>query len=285
MVDLSLSILFSITILVFFRLLKPVAGATLQIITLNYLVASLLGIATAGPIATQELFPLPGWIPVAVVLGFLFISTFFLFALSSQQVGVALTAVASRMSVFIPVLAGLLLFGERASLVRWVGLLLVFPAFYYTLYIREKKKDLRLSHALLPLALLVGTGMNDLLMNFVSRAFAPLNLSVMLATTFGIAFVIGTITLSISIFMFKGSFRTSLIPASILLGLINFASTFFLMRSMSHFDAILLFPVINASIVILAALVDRIFFGHRPNRQQVAGLALSVLAIILITRG
>lgn len=285
MIDITLSILFSTSILVFFRLLKPAAGATLQVITINYFVASLLGLATAGNAVAGGLMRWPGWMPVALVLGFIFIGTFFLFALSSRQAGVALTAVASRMSVLIPVLGGVLLFGESGGVSRWIGVVLVFPAFYYTLYNKDKNGRLSPKHAILPFALLLGTGMNDLLMNYATRKFYPVDLSFMLAIIFSIAFIIGFIILLFSILKHRNPFRVTLLPHGILLGVINYASTFFLLRSMNQFDATLLFPVVNASIVVLASIIDIIFFAHRPNRWQITGIVLSLIAIVLITRG
>ncbi|HMM11816.1 MAG TPA: DMT family transporter [Bacteroidales bacterium] len=286
MINLALSIIFSTAILILFRLLKPLAGSILQVITINYLVATLLGIATSEQSLSHGLMQWPAWTPIAIVLGFLFIATFFLFARSSQQAGVAITAVASRMSVLIPVLGGLLIFGEKAGISRLMGFALVFPAFYYTLYNGDSGKSVWYNRqALLPLALLLGTGLNDLLMNLATRAYAPVDLPFMLSIIFSISFLIGSAVLSISIIQSRLSFRLSLIPYGVLLGLINYASTYFLLRSMNQFDASLLFPVVNASIVFLAALVDISFFGHRPNRRQMAGMALALVAIVLISRG
>jgi len=193
--------------------------------------------------------------------------------------------VASRMSVRIPVLGGLLIFGENAGVIRWIGVVLVFPAFYYTLYKKDKKDGLNLKHAILPFALLLGTGMNDLLMNYATRKFHPVDLPFMLAIIFSIAFIIGSIILLYSTLKLRYRFLVNLLPHGILLGIINYASTYFLLRSMNQFDATLLFPVVNASIVVLASIIDIVFFAHRPNRWQITGIVLSLIAITLITRG
>lgn len=286
MIDATLSILFSTAILVFFRLLKPNADATLQVITLNYFVATFLGLLSTHHYINEAATHWPAWGAWAILLGLLFMGTFFLFAMSSQKAGVALTAVASRMSVIIPVLGGLLIFDEKAGLVRWIGLALIFPAFYYTLYNGEKRgKSILTFDTMLPFALLLGTGLNDLLMNYATRVYAPVDLAFMLSIIFGVAFLIGGSILLVKTLRGEASFRPSLIPSGILLGLINYASTFFLMRSMSQLSATVLFPLVNASIVVLAVIIDIMLFGHRPTPRQWSGLVLAVVAIVLITRG
>ena len=285
MIDPALSIIFSTSILVFFRLLKPAPGATLQVITINYIVASLLGLASSDYSSEEFISQWPPWSAIAIILGFLFIGTFFLFALSSRQSGVALTAVASRMSVLIPVLGGLIIFGETGGVTRWIGLAIVFPALYYSIYNKERSDKLAINQSLLPIALLIGTGMNDLLMNYATRTYAPVDLPFMLTIIFGIAFVIGSSILTFKMLMSQLKFNLSLIPAGILLGLINYASTFFLLRSMNKYDATVLFPVVNASIVLLAAIIDISFFKHRPSSRQFAGFVLAIISIVLITSG
>lgn len=285
MFDAALSILFSVSILVFFRLLKTGSASTLQVITTNYLVAFFLGWSTSK--GKLEHFPAawPEWTGIAIILGMMFIGTFFLFALSSRKAGVALTAVASRMSVLIPVAGGILIFHEQAGLGRWIGLAIVFPAFYYTLYNNDNGIGFSLRQAALPLALLLGTGMNDLLMNLAIRKHTPVDISLMLAAIFGIAFIIGSTIMLYNTFVARQPFNPGLIPAGVLLGTINYASTYFLLRSMTQFDASVLFPVVNASIVVLAALTDFVFFRHQPGKHQLVGMVLAVISIILITGG
>ena len=56
------------------------------------------------------------------MLGVLFIVIFNLMARTSQQLGVSVASVATKMSLVIPVLAGLLLYGEELNFLKVAGI-------------------------------------------------------------------------------------------------------------------------------------------------------------------
>ena len=68
----------------------------------------------------------------ALIIGILFIVTFNMIAFSTQKIGIAITTVANKMSMIIPVLVGLYLFNEKQSLLKFLGVFLAILAIYFS---------------------------------------------------------------------------------------------------------------------------------------------------------
>ena len=137
MADLFLSILFSTLIILVFKITNHYRIDELGTIAFNYLSATVLGYAVwptdDSPLKLIE----KEWFFHAVIIGVFFIVTFFLLSRSTARVGIALSAVASRMSVIIPVIAGFVLFGDSLSWLKLTGILITFASFYFVI----KPKD------------------------------------------------------------------------------------------------------------------------------------------------
>ena len=71
----------------------------------------------------------------------------------------------------------------------------------------------------------------------------------------------------------------------LILGLLNFGATYFLLLAMSHFESSVLFPTVNMSVVVLSALTGLILFHEKLSRVNWIGIGLAVLAILMITSG
>ncbi|PKP52298.1 MAG: hypothetical protein CVT92_09415 [Bacteroidetes bacterium HGW-Bacteroidetes-1] len=284
MLYLFASIVFSALILILFRYFTRFGIDNLQAIIGNYFIAAIIGyIAYPGSPDFLSITKL-SWFPMAVLLGFIFIGVFFLFALSSQKAGVAVTAVASRMSVVIPVAGGFLLFGEQATLFKIIGILIALPAFYFTFKNKQKMK-FNISLALLPFFIFLGTGTNDLLMKYTDHHFLTNDLFLLLATIFAFAFIIGSSVLLIRLYKKKTQLHVKHFGAGLVLGLVNFGSTYYMFKSMEFFDSSVMFPILNTGVVSLAALADYLLFNERLSRTNWIGILLAIIAIIFISLG
>ncbi|HSG68721.1 MAG TPA: hypothetical protein VK994_08440, partial [Bacteroidales bacterium] len=133
MLYLALTILQSTAIFVVMKLFNRFRIDNWQAITVNYIVATIFGFIIYNGEVSVEIVTGKAWLVFAILLGITFISTFFVFALSSQKVGVALTSVASKMSVVIPVIAGLIFLDEKINLPAGGGVAVALIAFYLTL--------------------------------------------------------------------------------------------------------------------------------------------------------
>ena len=100
---LLLSIAFSTFINLIFRWFKEYDVHKFQAIIVNYLVCFVLGISLSN---NRNIFSYIGqpWFTYCLLLGFLFIAIFFSMALTTEKLGISVTAVSGKMSVVIPIL-------------------------------------------------------------------------------------------------------------------------------------------------------------------------------------
>jgi drug/metabolite transporter (DMT)-like permease len=73
--------------------------------------------------------------------------------------------------------------------------------------------------------------------------------------------------------------------AGFVLGSLNFGATYYFVRSMKLFESAFLFPVVNAGIVSLVAIIGFLFFNEKLSKYNWIGILTAVVAIIMISRG
>ncbi len=283
MIFLILTVLQSTAIFAVLKLFNRFRIDNWQAITINYIIASGLGfLIYRGPISASIIYG-KSWFEFAVILGITFIGTFFIFALSSQKVGVALTSVASKMSVVIPVIAGLLLLHEEITLLASIGVVVALVAFYLTLG-SGANRSFPKKYVIFPLLLFLGNGINDTLMKYSEHHFVEdtNDLVLFLSTIFMVGIVMGLIISTRRYIDKKYSISFRNIIAGIILGLLNFGSTFYILKSMGLYESSVVFPVTNAGVVTLSALVGFFFFREKLSLRNWIGILLAILAILLI---
>ncbi len=277
--------LLSTAIFIVFRLFKKFGIDNLQAIVANYIVAATTGFWLYDKqLSLSQIINAP-WFGLILLIGVFFIGVFFLFALSTQKAGVAVTAVSSYMSVVIPTAAGFMMFGDVFGLQKFVGIVLALVALYLALAKEKGKNKIKIATIVLPLIIFFGTGANDLLMKIAQDRYPSYELPVMVATIFSVALAIGLVLVLVQFFSGKTKLHLRSWLAGIILGLINFGSTYLLLKSMEFYDSSTLFPIRNTGVVGLSALVGFLLFGERPSRKNWAGIFLAIASIVLITTG
>ncbi|RLD81438.1 MAG: EamA/RhaT family transporter [Bacteroidetes bacterium] len=283
MIYLILTILQSTAIFVVLKLFNRFKIDNWQALTINYIVATGFGFIIYNGKITPEIIIGKDWFEFALILGATFISTFFIFALSSQRVGVALTSVASKMSVVIPVIAGLLLLQEEISLLAAIGVVVALLAFYLTLG-GGKHRSFPRKYVILPLLLFLGNGINDTLMKYSEHHFVSdtNDLTLFLSVIFLTSLVLGLFISGKRYVEKKQRITWHTIVGGSVLGLINFGSTFYILKAMGIYTSSVVFPVTNAGVVTLSALVGFLFFREKLSSRNWIGIFLAILAILLI---
>jgi len=282
MIHIALVIIISSLIFVTFKLFDRFKIDNFQAITVNYVVASALGFFIAGSQFNYNTIIEKQWLVYAISIGFIFIFTFILFALSSQKAGVAITAVFSKMSVIIPVIAGTLLFSETLNLLKVLGILFTLAAFILIFYKKEKSK-IQLSIIILPILIFFANGFIDTFLKYIEFNHISGDYTLFLTMGFMTACIIGIIISILKYIKTKKQFSKQTILGGVILGILNYTTTYFLFMAMSLFQSNVLFPITNVGIVMLSALFGLILFREKLSKTNWAGILLSILAILLIT--
>jgi drug/metabolite transporter (DMT)-like permease len=285
---LLLSILSSTGIFLIFRLIEKRGVKTFPVIVINYITACLIGFASSGEAGTWD-YPLPFY-GLAALIGILFIVMFFVVARSSQRAGMAVTTIAGKMSVIFPISFSILYDpGDSLGLLKATGILLALPGVLLTIY-KKKERLPDLSLIYLPGILFIGMGVVDSLVKLAQYEFVTNGrLSLFTALLFGISALIGIFISLINTARLRSLFNLRVLAWGIMLGLVNFGSIYFLVRTLNYrhqvhgsIDSSVVFGINNIGIVTLSVILGVLLFRERLTRLNLAGILICILATLLL---
>lgn len=234
-------------------------------------------------IPISEIYLQP-WFPGALVLGALFISIFFVMAMTAQKNGVSVTSIAGKMSVVVPVLFGIFLYNESVTILKVLGIVIALIAVYLSSVKEEKTQNS--GTLLFPILLFIGSGAIDTLIKYVQvNHVADQDVSIFSGSLFGIAGIFGGLILTIKAVRKRSSFGLKNIIAGVVLGVPNYFSIVFLIKALQNknFESSTLFTVNNVAIVIVSTLVGLLLFKEKFSLKNKIGVVLAILGIVLVT--
>jgi len=281
MLFLLLALIFSSCIFFTFKYFNRFKINILPAITVSYLLASAYGYFGRWQTTTVDAIVHQPWFLMAVITGVTFILTFFVFAVSTQKVGVAMTVVSSKMSIVISVAVGIILIAEPFSFLQFIGILAALVAFYLTNKGRSGE-HIEKKYLYLPALIFFGTGVNDSLMKLSGVYYANRDEIEYLTVTFFTAFLIGVVILLYQVYRNSSKITWKDILAGVLLSIFNWYSTYFFIKGLYILPISLFVPVFNAALVLIAALAGYFFFNEKLSVVNRIGIALAVLAIAVI---
>jgi drug/metabolite transporter (DMT)-like permease len=166
-----------------------------------------------------------------------------------------------------------------------MGIILSLLAVYFISRKHENGETRTKNLWVLPAIVFVGSGIIDTTLNFIQKQFIPaVSEAYIITTVFSIAFVLGTIYLSYLVIFKNEKITFKNVYWGILLGIPNYFSMLFLVKTLSYFPtaSATIFPINNIGIVAVSTLVSVWFFKEKLNSKNILGLALSLTAIALI---
>ena len=252
----------------------------LQAIPLSYIFSVLAAFIFSDTAFSWQLIIHQNWFFYSLFIGASFFIGFNIFALSTQNAGLAITSVAANISVVIPVSIALVFYKESISIYKIAGLILALIAIL--LVFKPKQKGSFHRQALVfPLALFLINGLNNSLMKQAERLDAMRYPMIFLSVVFAMAFLTGLLLIPFA----KGKKQLNVrsIPAGLLLGLLNFGSTYFFLKSLSLFPGSVFFPLFNLSFISAASIIGILFFKEKLSKENWAGIIIAIFAIAIIT--
>ncbi len=282
MIYLLLTIITSVLIIISFKVFHILKINPFQAITFNYFFGFIYGILFCEREFTINAIVESQWFWPAIAIGFVFIAGFFLFSRSTKKAGVSITAISAKMSVVIPVVAGFIIFGDSITYIKVLGIVLAMLSFYLV-FKTEKNKAIDVKYILLPMLLFLVSGLNDLLIKYVQHHYLSGEILMFLSIVFFSAFVLGVIYLVLSKAKENRKVLFSAIFGGFVLGSFNYLNAWAFIKSMEIFESSVLFPIVNVSVVSIAALSGVMVFGEKLKTINQIGIILSILAILLIS--
>ena len=281
MIYLILAILFSTGVFVAMRLFEKFNLDNHQALMWNYVFATGTGFVVCEKFDTLPQLVAEPWFGLSFITGFWFIFTYLLMAASTQRSGVTVTSLSSKISVVLPILAGVIFFSESLNLVATIGIVLALVAL--VLVVGGKKDSGNVNkNWLLPVLIFFGTGTGDILMKITEQQHTGGDMGFMIAFIYFVALIFGIIIVVIDIIRGKSKWQWKNSIGGIMLGVINYFSTYCVYNAMRYFDNVVLFPIYNIGVVSLTAVIGWLAFKEKLTWKNYLGLAIAIIAVILI---
>lgn len=285
MIFLLLSVLSSSVIFVVFKLFHKFKINTLQAIIFNYFVACTAGILIDDRPFNPARIPSEPWFFGILILGVLFICIFYLAALTTQRSGLSVVSVATKMSVAIPVLFGILMYNESTGLIKISGIILALIAVYLTSIKKKEGITIRKRNLVYPLMVFFGSGIIDTTIKYLESSYvAEVDVALFSSSIFGTAGSIGVLVLIFQ--AFRGELKLSIknVLGGIMLGIPNFGSIYFLVLALrsNGVESSTIFPLNNVAIVMVSTFLGILLFKEKMLLKNWIGIGVAILSIILI---
>lgn len=291
MLYLALSILFSVLLLVNFRIFPKFNISTFQAIAFNYPVCFLTGMLLMPEGQRFSLDFSQNWTLYSLALGVGFIITFILSGLATQKIGMTITSMANNVSLVIPVLFSLLVFGSGGKAFDWInylGLLLAVVSVGIATFKSGSSTKVNfwlqggLALAVFLMYGITNTAINYLNIHYIADAskVVPVTLVMVLG-----AAVSGLVLLIFKVFNRSEKVEIKNIVAAVTLGVPNFLSFYFLILTLGYFgnSGAFVYPIYNMGVILVSAFVAILFFKEKVSKLNKLGLLLAVIAILMIS--
>jgi drug/metabolite transporter (DMT)-like permease len=280
---LVLSMLCSVGVSVLLKLAAQFGVDTRQAITVNYAVAATMAALLLKPQLAGLTQPSASWALIAA-LGVLLPSIFLAMAAAVRHAGIVRSDAAQRLSLFIPVIAAFTIFGESPETGKLMGLALALAARACLVgrYRPGMKGDATDTGAegawRWLLAIWLGYGSIDVLFKQVAKAgtaFAPALLA---------SFVLAGVLMLAYLAWRRVAWDRRSMLGGVLLGVLNFANILFYIRAHQHFAShpTMVFATMNIGVVALGTVVGALAFRERLSARHGLGIALTLVAIVVM---
>ncbi|HFC4068772.1 TPA: EamA/RhaT family transporter, partial [Neisseria gonorrhoeae] len=276
MAYLLISIVFSVSVSILLKMARKKKIDIAQAVAVNYVVAVILTLSVLKPDVGNIGAFLPTW-PLFAALGVLLPSVFVIMGKSVESAGIVKSDAAQRLSLFLPIVAALTLFGEKLSEGKLIGLCLAFVALFCLLWKSDsgKKSGSAWRQALLLLGVWAGYGIIDILFKQIAKSGTAF------AGNLLVAFALAGVLMFACLFAKSVRWRVESVVGGILLGGLNFMNivTYITAHQMMKDSPTLVFAGMNIGVIVLGTLSGALFFKEKINTINTAGIVLSLCSI------
>ena len=270
-----------------------------QAIVFNYITCVVTGSLFNAKFPVSAATPHQPWFWWAMLMGGTFIILFNIVAFTSRRIGVAITAVAYKLSLVIPFVFSIWLYHEQVTFFRIAGIVMALTGVYFTIKPpKDRSTDIeqrptetpRFNKWLLiwPVLLFIGSGLLDTMIKYVEQSYLNgKNNNDFLIMAFVSAASIGTVLLLIAILSGRQRLDYKSVLAGICIGLPNYFSIWCMVEALKQYpgNSSAIIPIMNMGIVLTGTLAAVFLFRERLSPLNWAGIILSLGAIALIAFG
>ncbi|MDB4534495.1 DMT family transporter, partial [Vicingaceae bacterium] len=273
-------------LIIFFKLFPKYGIDNLHALIINYFVAGGLSLYFSEQSFSLDYILASSWIYHAIVIGVLFIVTFNLYATGTQKVGIAITTIANKLSLLIPVGVALIIYpNEHITYLKIIGFILAIVGIYLS-STQQKKLSFDKKYIWLIILVFVGQGIADSVFNNAQKTVVnELDKGLFFMCLLFMAGISGILIVLGKSLKSKPQIKAKSLLAGFIFGIPNYITIilFFNALENSGLAATQVYPIISMGVVILSALVGLILFKEKLSLRNWIGLGFAILSIFIIT--
>lgn len=285
MMYLFLSIFFTVLVFVILKEFNRYQLDNLQAIVVSYFLAFAIGYFFSEVEISVPFLITKDWVFGAVAIAIIFIIVFNLMALTAQKGGLSVMTVANKMSVVIPIVAGIVLYNESVGIVKLIGIVFALLGVWFTSKKSGTEKfDKRLWY--LPLLIFIGSGLADTLLNHMQTHYVPSHeFDIFSTSLFLFCGLIGVLVFSIRLFFGNTKISPKSWLGGLVLGAPNYFSIYFFIKALSQkeYGTALIFSANNLLVVLLSVLLGLFLYKEKLSKLNYFGLGMSLIAIVFLS--
>ena len=276
MIYLLLAIFSSAMVSIVMRLSTNRVRNNVAMLMMNYLMCLILAALYTG---IGNLFPatatLGQTLGMGAIHGALYLGSFMLLQANVKSNGVVLSATFMKLGLLVPMVVSVLIFGETPKLLQIVGFLTALAAI---VLINSEKDSMEMGSKAGLILLLIGGGSGDAM----SKVFEELG-DKTLSSQFLFYTFLAALILCIALMLTKHQKPGKAeIFWGLLIGIPNFFSAKFLLRSLEDVAAVIAYPTYSVATMLVITLAGVLFFREKLGKRQWAALGIILIALGLL---
>ncbi|GJJ79373.1 EamA/RhaT family transporter [Pasteurella canis] len=279
--NLIIAVLCSVAVSVLLKVARKKNIVIQQAIAFNYIVALGLSYFLLKPdfkgLGFTEFVVQSENAPVFFALGILLPTVFIIMSKAVEFAGIVRSDAAQRLSLFLPIVAAFLIFGEQLSQARLIGIILAFVALFCLL---NKPTDTESNiKGMIGLILVwFGYGIIDILFKQVAKSGGAFP-----ATLF-ISFVLAACVMFGYLLLKREVFTVPSFVGGIILGSLNFMNILFYIKAHQSFseNPTLVFAGMNIGVICLGTITGALVFKEKISKINGVGIVIGISAIFCL---
>lgn len=282
MIFVVLSVCCSIIVAVLIKLARKRSVNVQHLVLWNYPITVLLSVFLLKPkFGDQTILDLPFQLYIPLIL--LLPSMFIFIALAIKYSGIVKTDVAQRMSLFIPLIASFLLFGEKLHLNTAIGIFVGLIAILLSISWSKSSNSKLDGSFVYPLIVFIGMGIIDVLFKQIAQHKEVSYITSMFIVFVG-AMLFAFIVLLWKIYVNKEKMDVRAVLWGTVLGLFNFGNIYMYMKAHRALpdNPSIVFISMNIGVIVLGTVVGIIFFKEKITKLNLIGVILAIISIVII---
>lgn len=278
---LIIAVLCSVAVSVLLKVARKKNIVIQQAIAFNYIVALSLSYFLLKPdfkgLGFSEFVAQSDHAPVFFALGILLPTVFIVMSKAVEYAGIVRSDAAQRLSLFLPIVAAFVIFGEQLSSARLMGIILAFVALFCLLN-KPTDTESNLKGVVSLILVWFGYGIIDILFKQVAKSGGAFP-----ATLF-ISFVLAACVMFGYLLLKREVWTVPSFIGGIILGGLNFMNILFYIKAHQSFsdNPTLVFAGMNIGVICLGTITGALVFKEKISKINGVGIAIGISAIFCL---